>query len=206
MLDTSSTSHENIRVERSLLLPQGMPKLRAVESQNSPTSAGSEHVWHIKVPNPNNANSACEYYCEVGDVDDDTLRCQLALFCQIATVPVYSVLRTQEQLGYSVWSGPRTSTGSMGFHILLQSEKSAEYVETRIEAFLDTLRAILETMTEDQFATVRSGLITKQLEKPKSLYRESARYWTHLRDGYYDFERRKFSSETRRLFAYSLLL
>jgi insulysin len=128
----------------------------------------------------------------VGDVANDTLRCQLALFAQIAATPVFSVLRTQEQLGYSVWSGPRTSTGSMGFHILLQGEKSAEYVETRIEAFFDHLRGVLESMTDEQFETVRSGLVNKQMEKAKSLQRGTLRYWDHMRDGYYDFERREF--------------
>lgn len=84
----------------------------------------------------------------------------------------------------------------MGFHILLQGEKPAEHAETRIEAFFDRLQVILETMTDEQFETVQSGLITKQVEKPKSLYRESLRYWTHMRDGYYDFERRKYPGGT----------
>lgn len=164
---------------------------RVIDLAHLPIPAGSEHVWHIKVPNPNNVNSACEYYCEVGNVEDDALRCQLALFAQIASQPVFSILRTKEQLGYTVWSGPRTGTGSMGFHILVQGEKSAEYVETRIEAFLEYLHGVLKSMPDEEFVTIRSGLISKQMEKPKNLYRESLRYWTHMRDGYYDFERRE---------------
>lgn len=127
----------------------------------------------------------------MGDVEDDNLRCRLALFAQIAATPVFSVLRTKEQLGYSVFSGPRTGTGSMGFHILLQGEKSAELVETRIEAFFDYLRGVLDDMTDDQFETVRSGLINKQMEKPKNLQRETLRYWNHIQGGYRDFGRRK---------------
>lgn len=81
----------------------------------------------------------------------------------------------------------------MGFHILLQGEKSAEYVETRIEAFFDHLQGVLESMMDEQFETVRSGLVNKQMEKPKSLQRETLRYWDHMRDGYYDFERREIA-------------
>jgi insulysin len=149
-------------------------------------------VWPIQVPNPNNVNSACHYYCQVGDITDDMLRCRLALFCHIAEEPIFSILRTKEQLGYSMWSGPRTWAGSMGFYILLQGEKSPIFIETRMEACLDHLGSILESMSDEAFETSRRGLIGKQLEKPKNLYQETSRYWAHMRDGSYDFDRREW--------------
>lgn len=79
----------------------------------------------------------------------------------------------------------------MGFHILLQGEKSPEFVETRIEACFEHLSRIMDDMTNEEFVASRRGFIGKQLEKLKNLNQESLRYWTHMRDGDYDFERRK---------------
>lgn len=79
----------------------------------------------------------------------------------------------------------------MGFRVLLQGEKSPKFVETRIEACFDTLRRVLDDMSSEEFETSRRSLVGKQVEKPKSLYEESQRYWTHMRDGDYDFGRRE---------------
>lgn len=128
----------------------------------------------------------------MGDVTDDVLRCRLALFSHIAEEPIFSVLRTREQLGYSIWSGPRIGGGSTGFYILLQGEKSPSFIESRMEACLEHLRGYLESMSDETFETSRRGLISKQLENPKNLHEETLRYWTHMRDGSYDFDRREW--------------
>lgn len=151
----------------------------------------SEHVWKMSVPNKSNVNSSCEYYCQVGDVQDDHLRPRLSLLAQLAHEPVFNVLRTKEQLGYLVFSSARAATGSMGFRILLQSEKPAAYLETRVEAFLDYFKTFLQEMSDEDFQTARQGLVSKKMEKPKNLHGESSRFWVAVGDGYYDFDRRK---------------
>lgn len=156
--------------------------------------AGTEHIWKLPVPNGSNVNSSCEYYVQVGDVTDDHLRPRLSLLAQLANEPVFNILRTQEQLGYLVWSGARAATGTMGFRILLQSERPAAYLESRVEAFLDYFKTFLENMSEEEFTTARQGLVGKKLEKPKNLHGESARYWMAIGDGYYDFLRRELTS------------
>lgn len=153
--------------------------------------SASEHVWKMSVPNKSNVNSSCEYYCQVGDVQDDHLRPRLSLLAQLAHEPVFNVLRTKEQLGYLVFSSARAATGSMGFRILLQSEKPAAYLETRVEAFLDYFKTFLEEMSDEDFQTARQGLVSKKMEKPKNLHGESSRFWVAVGDGYYDFERRE---------------
>jgi insulysin len=160
--------------DRSLLLPEA-----------------SEHVWKMSVPNTSNVNSSCEYYCQVGDVTDDHLRPRLSLLAQLANEPVFNILRTQEQLGYLVFSGARAATGVMGLRILLQSERPSAYLETRVEAFLDYFKKFLEDMSEEDFLVARQGLISKKTEKPKNLHGESSRFWTAIGDGYYDFDRRE---------------
>ena len=42
-------------------------------------------------------------------------------------------------LGYIVFSGIRRQSGVQGLRVIVQSDKSPQYVEGRVEAFLDTL-------------------------------------------------------------------
>ena len=46
-------------------------------------------------------------------------------------------------------------------------------------------------MASDAFATHKQGLVTKQLERPKNLSEETARFWGRMRAGHYDFLRRE---------------
>lgn len=137
----------------------------------------SEHVWRLTVPNANNVNSACEYYCQVGHVADDHLRPRLFLLARLAKAPVFDILRTKEQLGYVVFSSARTLSGSMGFQILLQSEKPSAFLEARVEAFLDHFKAFLKGMSDADFRMIKQGLISTYAESPKNLQEESSRYW-----------------------------
>ena len=79
----------------------------------------------------------------------------------------------------------------MGFHVLLQGEKSATFVETRIEACFEDLCRILNDMPDGEFEANLRGLIGKRQQKPKNLEEETLQYWRHMRDGDYDFERRE---------------
>lgn len=155
-------------------------------------SSGAEHVLKINVPNPNNVNSACEYYCEVGSVEDDTTRAQLALLADIASEPAFNILRTKEQLGYLIWSGQRSTISTTGFRILLQSERSATFIESRIESFFDYLRDLLHELPVDRFEGLRASFINKHSALPESLVAESLEYWSAICDRHYDFERSKF--------------
>lgn len=154
-------------------------------------SAACDQVWRIPVPDRNNVNSACDYYCHVGNNQDDHLRPRLSLLARLAREPVFDILRTKEQLGYLVFSSVRTSTGSMGFRILVQSRRSAAFLESRIEAFLESLKRFLRNMSDEDFETTRQGLVSSYAERPKNMQEETSRFWSTVQDGDYDFERRK---------------
>jgi len=72
----------------------------------------------------------------MGDASDDENRVTLSLFGQLVHEPCFDTLRTHEQLGYMVFSSIVRTGGLQGFRIIVQSERSALYLETRIEAFL----------------------------------------------------------------------
>jgi insulysin len=153
--------------------------------------SASEHI-HVKpVPNPAELNSGIIYTLQVGEPTDQKVRAQLQLFSQIAKEPVFDTLRTKEQLGYIVASGLVVQPGSLGFRFIVQSEKKPDYVETRIEAFMDWLKTHLETISEEDFEKQKASLIAKKEESPKNLGEETKRYWDRITDKFYEFDRRE---------------
>ncbi|TDL24920.1 insulin-degrading enzyme [Rickenella mellea] len=152
------------------------------------------YVWQTNVPNPNEVNSSITYYSHVGDVVNPRLRATFGLLAQIIHEPAFNVLRTKEQLGYIVFSSTWQATGSIGLRILVQSEKDPQYLETRVDAFLTSMRDILESMDEKEFEEQRKGLIHKWTEKLKNLTEETDRFWNHIESGYLDFFRREKDS------------
>jgi insulysin len=137
-------------------------------------------------------NSGIIYTVQVGAPTDKQLRAQLQLFSQIAREPTFDQLRTKEQLGYITMSGITEQPGSMHFRVLVQSEKKPDYLETRIEAFLDWMKGHLESLSEEEFEKQKESLIAKKEESPKNLGEETRRFWGRITDKYYEFDRRKF--------------
>lgn len=97
----------------------------------------------------------------------------LALFAQLAKVPLFSTLRTKEQLGYIVGSSLWSYNSLSGFRVQVQSERTAEYLEGRVEGFwTEAFGEYLEGMGEEKFALQRKSLVNAKLEKVKNLGQE----------------------------------
>lgn len=142
-------------------------------------------------------NSGIIYNVQIGSPTDSKLRAQLQLFSQIAKEPTFDTLRTKEQLGYIVMSGMTESAGSLNFRFLVQSEKKPDYVETRIEAFMDWLKTHIESLSEEDFEKQKGSLIAKKEERPKNLGEETQRFLGRITDKYYEFDRRESYSVLR---------
>ncbi|CAD6898866.1 unnamed protein product [Tilletia controversa] len=180
ILGGGSLSPSELVGRRSLLLPPG-----------------SNTIWTKEVFSPVDVNSSVELFLQVGSVDGSSVaadptdvktRSTLALLQQIAQEPCFDTLRTKEQLGYIVFSSATRTSGSMGFHVLVQSERAASHLEERIEAFLGTtLRDILEKMSAEEFAKHKASLIQEKREKPKSMWQEASRFWSTIASGHLDF-------------------
>ncbi|KAL8277256.1 hypothetical protein RQP46_010325 [Phenoliferia psychrophenolica] len=147
----------------------------------------SEIFTRPAVASPENVNSAISTYYQVCPRKDHLLRMKLALFAQIAKVPIFSTLRTKEQLGYIVSSGMWSFNGMSGFRVQVQSEWTAEYLDERIESLWAGFGSYLEEMTTEDFEKQRESLVNSKLEKPKNLGQESTRYWDRIELGTFDF-------------------
>ncbi len=72
----------------------------------------------------------------------------------------YAEMRTQQQLGYIVFAGPRLQTRSVGMYFLIQSgEYPATELATRAHTFLDTLVPGFRDLTDEEFDGLRAAIL-----------------------------------------------
>ncbi|KAG7096021.1 hypothetical protein E1B28_006704 [Marasmius oreades] len=151
----------------------------------------SNFVYSKKNSNPKQVNHAITSYLHIGCVHGlkSQLRIIASLLAQIMSEPAFNVLRTKEQLGYVVFcNGHYLPGGTMfGIRIIVQSEKSPQYLESRIEAFLEYMKSYIEEMSEEIFLEQKAGLAKKWTEERKNLYEEAAAYWVYIKSGSLNF-------------------
>ncbi|KAJ7572036.1 hypothetical protein C8J56DRAFT_77488 [Mycena floridula] len=73
--------------------------------------------------------------------------------------------------------------------MIIQSEQTAEYCETRVEAFFDTMKTEIEEMTPEAFLEHKEGLEKKLREAHKNLGEETAVFTAQIDTGHLDFMR-----------------
>lgn len=166
---------------------RALPKSQWLVRRNLVLPPGSNYIYERQLKDPANVNHAIEYYLLIGMVPDDALRARLLLFAQMTDEPAFDQLRTKEQLGYVVWSGARYSATTMGYRVIVQSDRDAKYLESRIDSFLTKFGQTLEEMDDKEFEGHKQSVINRRLEKVKNLMSETARFWMHVSSEYYDF-------------------
>ncbi|XP_069140604.1 insulin-degrading enzyme-like isoform X1 [Argopecten irradians] len=133
-------------------------------------------------------SSCCQVYLQCG-TEDTNSNVLLELLSQSLKEACFTTLRTKEQLGYIVRSGPLRSSGVQGYRILVQSDRSPQYVEGRIEAFLASMDEQLQAMTEEEFQKHVAAMTVKRLDKPKNIREQNQYFWFEVKDRTYNFDR-----------------
>ncbi|KAI4812691.1 hypothetical protein KUCAC02_024059 [Chaenocephalus aceratus] len=147
---------------------------------------GGWYVYQQRNEVHNNCGIEIYYQTDMQSTNDNML---LELFCQIISEPCFNTLRTKEQLGYIVFSGPRRANGVQGLRFIIQSEKAPHYLESRVEAFLCTMEKSVEEMADEAFQKHIQALAIRRLDKPKKLSAECAKYWGEIISQQYNFDR-----------------
>ncbi|KAJ1369784.1 hypothetical protein KIN20_031344 [Parelaphostrongylus tenuis] len=111
------------------------------------------------------------------------------LLVQLLREPAFNQLRTVEQLGYIVWTGTRLNSGTLALQLIVQGPTSPDHILDRMEAFLEKTRDDIVSMSDEEFEQQKTGLITRLLEKPKTLGARSRRFWNEIQCRQYDFDR-----------------
>lgn len=171
----------------STLKPRPLPPSQWELRRNVIIPSGSNFVFNHTLDDPENINHAIEYYLHLGNLLDPEIRSRAQLLGQMTDEPAFDQLRTKEQLGYVVWSGARTAATTIGYRVLIQSEREPKYLETRIDSFLLKFKTALDEMSSEEFEGNKRSLINKRLEKLKNLESESTRLWGYLNGEYYNF-------------------
>ena len=113
------------------------------------------------------------------------------MLSQIVQPWFYNQLRTQEQLGYAVFSYQMPIGRQWGIGFLLQSNsKQPAYLMQRFEAFYPQAEQRLRDMKPEDFAQYQQALINDLKQRPQTLDEEANRYSR-------DFNRQNFSFDTR---------
>ncbi|XP_038140028.1 insulin-degrading enzyme [Cyprinodon tularosa] len=163
------------------LLPSQLIRYREVQVPD-----GGWYVYQQRNEVHNNCGIEIYYQTDMQTTNDNML---LELFCQIISEPCFNTLRTKEQLGYIVFSGPRRANGVQGLRFIIQSEKAPHYLESRVEAFLSIMEKALEQMSDEAFQKHIQALAIRRLDKPKKLSAECAKYWGEIISQQYNFDR-----------------
>lgn len=171
-----------------ILKPRALPKDQLTILRSLVFPPGSNFLYTKTLRDPANVNHCLEYYLHVGDKGDRKIRAQTQLLDQILHEPAFDQLRTKEQLGYIVFSGLRGCSTTYGFRFIIQSERTSEYLESRIDSFLTQQLASLQEIKDADFESHKRSVISKRLEKLKNLDQESGRHWSQITGEYYDFE------------------
>jgi len=169
--------------------PSQLMKEREVELRN-------QHSIYT-MTNSVHRSSCIENYYQCG-MQDTRQNMLLELFSQIINENCYNQLRTQEQLGYIVFSGVRRSNGAQGLRVIVQSDRHPVYLDQRIESFLDSVNKSLEEMEDDEFKQHVEALATKRLEKPKKMGVRNGRFWSEILSQHYNFNRDEIEVECLR--------
>ena len=123
-------------------------------------------------------------------------RAESQLLGRILSSAFFTDLRTQQQLGYNIGAASLSMKDVPGLIFILQSPViSAIEIEARIQAFILSFQKTFDTMPDAEFENYKSGLITRLLEKDKSLQKLSYRNWLEIDRGNVNFDTKERIAE-----------
>ena len=175
----------------STLKPRALPQAQWQVTRNLLLPPGCDYTYQRTLGDPANINHCIEYYVFVGRNDNRLLRAKLILLGQLTDEAGFDQLRTKEQLGYIVFTGAKMQATTMGYRVIIQSERPTDYLEERINAFLASFAKSLKNMPQEEFESHKKSLINKRLERTKNLDEESTQLWSHISNEYLDFQQRE---------------
>ncbi|CAJ0757480.1 22016_t:CDS:10, partial [Entrophospora sp. SA101] len=184
-----------IKIFEDILKPKPLSPSQRIGERPILLPVGKRYVYQRDVYDANDVNSAIEYYIEICHNKDVKSRNKLSILAQIVNQPFFDQIRTKEQLGYLVFNWAVATTGIRGLIFMVQSERDPNYLEHRIEEFFKKLQKIIEEMSDEVYQKQIQSIITIKTEKPKNLYQEAYKYWNHITNGFYEFNKTEIDVE-----------
>ncbi|MBN7122486.1 pitrilysin [Erwinia billingiae] len=206
---------DDVKAYRNMLLEKATPELMVVGNMTedatktlatdvkSQLNCSGESWWHsqyLYIDKKTSANLQDEgsstdsalaaLYVPLGYPEYESVASS-ALLSQIIQPWFYNQLRTEEQLGYAVFSFQMPVGRQWGIGFLLQSNvKQPAYLLTRFQAFYPTAEKRLREMSKDDFAQYQASMINELKQRPQTLDEEAGRFSK-------DFNRENYQFDTR---------
>ncbi|CAM3653044.1 insulinase family protein [Parendozoicomonas haliclonae] len=126
------------------------------------------------------SDSTSFLYYQAQDESLET-RTGLALIDDMISGPYFRELRTNQQLGYIVWSSPRRLNDRPGLVFMVQSTNTApEEIKKRSLALFAQQREVIEAMDAQAFADLKETLIKDTMKKDTGLTKRTNRFWWNI--------------------------
>ena len=126
-------------------------------------------------------------------------RAQVALLAQAMGNRFFHELRTEREIGYTVYASPMPLRDVPGLALVVQSPSTPpEEIHRQVDAFLGRLGAALREMPRVELERHRAALESTLLEADTRLGERTARYWNDIAREHYTFDRRERLAEAVR--------
>ncbi|WP_392561634.1 pitrilysin [Orbus sturtevantii] len=124
--------------------------------------------------------------------DKVTSRVASYLLYQIISPWFYDQLRSNEQLGYAIFSLPISIGNSNGIGFLIQSNQyDPAYINQRYQAFYPLALNRLNGLTDEEFEQYKQSALDQLLAPPQTLDEEFANYLVDYRQSLFNFASKK---------------
>ena len=104
-------------------------------------------------------NNSLAYAIQVGD-KDPALLAQVSMLASIIESDFYTQMRTNQQLGYIVWSFKQRMEDRIFFRLVIQSSTHGPFeMSKRVDAWLASTKKLFSELTDQEFERHRQALI-----------------------------------------------
>ncbi|KAK0157499.1 hypothetical protein PV328_011239 [Microctonus aethiopoides] len=163
------------------LLPQQLMLHREIKLED-----GCHYLYVTENKVSESSCTGVFYHCGLQSTESTI---HLELLGEIIGMSCSDTLCKIEELSGIVFSGVHKGADTHGLTIIVQSDRHPQYVENRIEAFMDKMLGDLTNMSEEEFYIYKSFLAAKKLEKPTIMYTLTAAFWNEITNQKYNFDR-----------------
>ena len=172
----------------SIFKPRVLPQTQWPIGRSLVFPPGANCVYRKTWKDPVSVNHCIKYVLSIGDKAVYLQRAKTLLLNQMIHEPAFDQLQTKEQLGYTLFNDISTEIGIVAYAITIQSEKTPQYLEERIDFFLIEYLETLKEMSDSEFEGHKKSSIAHRLGKLKNLDEESNRLWSYIESEEFDFE------------------
>ena len=153
---TDEQAKESVSVLLSSLNSQSLPKRERYEQMVEVLSPGERIQFSKEVEDNNNSLS---YTIQVGE-KDLPLMAKVSILASIVENDFYTQMRTNQQLGYIVWSFQQRTEKRMFFRFLIQSSTHGPFeMSKRVRLWLKTTEKMFADLSDEEFEKHRQAKI-----------------------------------------------